>query len=393
MKRKTMMAWAMAALLGLSACGGGSAPQKSPDTQPTAQETTPAEQPAAPEESPAPEIDPIRVLTLKGPTGMGLAGLMKQSQAGTAAQAYDFQLAGAPDQAVAALTSGEVDIAAIPSNLAATLYQKTKGAIQVMAVNTLNNLYILSTEDEVQSIADLAGRTLHATGQGAVPEYVINYLLAANGVTDCTIEWHSEHAELAALMSSGDVTLGLLPEPHVEVALAKNENLKLAVDMNAEWNAKQPQTPMAIGCIAVRTAYAAEHPAELDTFLNEYASSVHDVNADPAQAGEWIAAFGILDNAAVAAAAIPQCNIVMIGPMGEAGEPTMQSILPAFYQVLMEANPQSIGGALPGADFYYGVAPEEGQDALKQPENADTTDGESPEPQEDTPAEPQDAAA
>ena len=363
--------------LSLAACGQPEAAQESP----TAETAEASDDAAAPDESPEPEAPtpaPVRVLSLKGPTGMGLAGMMKKHQDDSDAT-YQFELVSAPDEVVAALTSGTADIAAVPSNLAATLYNKTSGDIQVLAVNALSNLYVLSDDESIQSIADLAGKTLHATGQGASPEYVLNELLAANGVVDCTIEWHAEHSELATLMASGDVTLGLLPEPFVEVALAKNEALASRIDINAEWNVQRPGSPLPMGTMVVRKAFAAEQPEVVDQFLEEYRQSVADVNANPEEAGMWIAELGIFDNAAIATLAIPKCNMVFLREASD-DAPGMIEILMKYYRVLFDANPKSIGGAMPESDFFYGMEIEaEEQLAALTAEEATTVAETSPE--------------
>lgn len=372
------IAIAVSALLALSACGNNQAATDTASAEATAGATEEAvtEAETSPSEEPSPEAEAMKILALKGPTGMGMSYLMKQSTEGASEGKYSFELASAADEAVAALTSGSVDVAAIPANLAATLYNKTDGGIQVLALNTLNNLYILSDSDEINSIADLSGKTLHASGQGAVPEYVLAYLLEKAGITmvegetanegECAVVWHAEHSELAAEVAAGTVNLALLPEPHVEVARIKNENMRIAIDMGAEWGAAEPNSVITTGVVAVRKEYAQAHPDELQVFMAEYANSVYNVNATPDEAGEWIAEAGILDNAALATSAIPASNIVYIdmtqmdteGIDGTEGAsiPLMSELLDTFLNILYTANPKSVGGALPGADFYYQTA-------------------------------------
>ena len=173
--------------------------------------------------------DAVRVYALKGPTGSGMVKVMNDNDG-----AYDFTLSGAPDEVVAAVVSGNADIAAVPTNLAATLYNKTQGGVQLLALNTLGVLSILSSDESIQTVADLAGRTVYATGQGSTPEYVLNYILEANGLTDkVTVEYKAEHAELATLAAAGEVDIAMLPEPNVTSVLMQNENFRIALDVTA----------------------------------------------------------------------------------------------------------------------------------------------------------------
>lgn len=294
------------------------------------------------------EDAPINVLALKGPTGIGMVQMMDQND-GT----YAFALAGAPDEAVAAVASGSVDIAAVPTNLAATLYNKTSGNVQLLALNTLGVLHILEAGESIQSVEDLAGRTLYATGQGSTPEYVLNYILAQYGLTDqVTVEYKAEHSELATLAAAGEVDLVMLPEPNVTSVLMNNADFREALDVTelfgqAAEKAGQGGTVLSMGCVIVRRDFAEQNPEAVSAFMDAYAASVAFVNADVEAASALVEAQGILPKAAVAARAIPNCHIVFIE-----GEEMKAQIEP-FFQMLYDANPASVGGALPGEDFYY----------------------------------------
>jgi len=291
---------------------------------------------------------PIRVYALKGPTGIGMVKVMSDND-GT----YDFTLVGAPDEVVSAIVSGNADIAAVPTNLAATLYNKTKGNVQLVALNTLGVLHILDRTGEIKAVEDLAGKTLYATGQGSTPEYAINYILKANGLTDqVTVEYKAEHAELATLAAANQVDIVLLPEPHVTSVLNQNPEFQLALDVTELYNAaaaadgKEGAT-MAMGCLIVRKDWAQEHPAELQAFLAAYEASVTFVNEDVPAAAQMVQEQEIIPKAAVAQKAIPNCHIVYI-----AGE-EMKTMIAPFFDVLFEANPKSVGGTLPADDFYF----------------------------------------
>lgn len=292
--------------------------------------------------------EPVRVYALKGPTGIGMVQMMNNND-GT----YEFTLAGAPDEVVAAVVSGNADIAAVPTNLAATLYNKTQGGVQIMALNTLGVLSILEKGESIQSVEDLAGKTIWATGQGSTPEYVLNYILAANDLTDkVTVEYKAEHAELATLAAAGEVDLVMLPEPHVTSVLMKDAGFRVALDVtelytNASAKNGAQDAVMSMGCVIVRREFAEKNPEAVADFMAAYADSVAFVNSDVDAASQMVEEQGILPKAAVAKRAIPNCHIVFI-----AGEEMKSQIAP-FFQVLADANPKSIGGMLPGDDFYY----------------------------------------
>ena len=292
--------------------------------------------------------DAVRVFALKGPTGLGMTGLMENHP-----DDYSFTLAGAADEIVAAIASGNADIAACPTNLAATLFQKTKGNVQLLALNTLGVLHVVSSDHSIDSIDDLAGRKVLATGQASVPEYVIRYILEANGLTDqVELEFVAEHSELATLMASGKTDIGILPEPHVTSALMQNADLKAVIDVTTAFEdaAKKSGAEdmvLSMGCVIVRRAFAQEHPDAVAAFMDRYSESVALVNADPAATGELAQKHGVMPKAAVAARAIPNCHIVFVE--GEA----MRAQIEPLYNVLHAANPAAIGGALPGDEFYY----------------------------------------
>ena len=315
-----------------SASGGSSAPGSAP-----AEAVTPADS---------------RVAALMGPTAMGLVKLMSDSDSGTATKnKYSFNIAASADEITPALIQGDLDIACVPANLASVLYNKTKGGVQVLAVNTLGVLYIVENGNAVQSVADLKGKTVVAAGKGSTPEYALRYLLQKNGInpdTDVTIDWKSEHSECVSALASGAATIALLPQPFVTVAQAKISNLRVALDLTKEWDALHSGSALLTGVVVARTDVVKENPAAIDAFLQEYAASVQWVNANVADAAKLVGGYDIVD-AAVAEKAIPNCNIVCITGS------EMKEKLSGYLSVLNDQNPQSVGGTLPNDDFYYGA--------------------------------------
>lgn len=298
----------------------------------------------------APKTD-VKVATLKGPTGIGMVHLMKKADEGSAKNNYTFSIESAPDAIQALIVNGDVDIAAVPTNLAAALYKKTDGAIKVAAVNTLGVLYILENGNTINSVGDLRGKTLYATGQASTPEYILNYVLTKNGLTpgvDVTIEYMSEHSELATALASNTAAIGMLPEPNVTATLSQNAELRIALDLTKEWEKVCGEGNVPVqGCIVVSKNFAENSKAALDAFLEEYAASVEFVNGSIEDASVLVEEYGIMAKAALAKKAIPNCNIVF-----KTGD-EMKTLLGDFLKVLFDANPKSVGGTLPDDAFYY----------------------------------------
>ena len=301
-----------------------------------------AEQPAA-----------VRLAALKGPTAMGLVQLLDESENGKAANSYDFLLAGSADEITPKLIQGEIDIAAVPVNLASVLYNKTNGALELVAVNALGVLYVVEKGGEsIQSLADLKGKTVYATGKGSTPEYNLTYLLKSAGLDiekDLTVEWKSEPSEVVALLKAENGGIAMLPQPYVTAAAAQlGEGFRAAVSLSEAWDALDNGSRCVTAGIVVRTEFAEAHPEAVEAFLAEMAESVDWVNADPADAGEICGTLNIV-KAPIAAKAIPNCNLVCL-----TGE-EMISAATGTLKTLFALNPSAVGGALPGEDFWFGA--------------------------------------
>lgn len=294
----------------------------------------------------------IRATVMKGPTGMGMSKLMKDDANGTSKNDYEFTVAASPDEARNALIAGTTDIAALPVNLAAVLYNKGVD-ISFVGINTLGVLYILENGNTITSVEDLRGKTIYATGQGSTPQYILEYLLTKNGIdleNDITIEYIAEHAELATKLATGDAAIGILPEPNVTSALSAakqngNTELRIALDVTEEWE-KFGEGELCQGCIVVTNKFKNEHPEQYAKFLKEYAASAEYVVTEVDEASKIIEEFGIIPKAPLAKKAIPNANICFID--GDDGIAYMQSVL----NVLYTANPSSVGGKLPDDAFY-----------------------------------------
>jgi hypothetical protein len=347
MKKILSLLLAFSLALSLAACGGSaSSAASSAAVSEAASSAAASEKETA---APLSVTEPLRIAGLKGPTTMGLVNLLSMEQAGTAAMDYDLQLYGAADEIVPLLIKGELDMAAIPANLAATLYQKTNGGIQAVAVNTLGVLYVVEQGDTVHSMADLKGRTILSTGKGTTPEYVLRYLLTANGLDpdkDVDIQYYSEATEVTAQMASTQDAIAVLPQPYVTAAGLKDDTLRVALDLTAEWD-KVADTQLITGVTVVRKAYAEEHPDVVAAFLADYAQSVNTANTDLDGTAALCEEQGVVAKAAIAKKALPNCNIVCL-----TGE-ELKADVSGYLQVLYDADPAAVGGTLPGEDFYW----------------------------------------
>ena len=290
----------------------------------------------------------VDVAALRGPTSMGLVKLMEESENGLTDNSYSFTLEGAPDAIVPLLVKGDIDAAAIPGNLASVLYNNTKGQIEVIAINTLGVLYIVENGDSIQSVDDLRGRTIYSAGKGSTPEYALQYILSSNGLEvgkDVFIEWKSEHAECVAALKADKNGCAMLPQPFAATAMMQDGNIRIALDLNDLWEEKVGSV-LITGVTVVRKDFASENPETLQAFMEDYASSVEYAQCDVPGAAALIGKYGIVPEKA-ALAALPYCRISFI-----TGE-EMKEALSEYLSILYDANPKSVGGALPDNGFYY----------------------------------------
>ncbi len=346
MKKLISVLLALVLALSVAACGGASSGAASAPAA-TAEPT------AAPTEVPESPVATFRIAGMKGPTTMGMVKLMSDAEAGETHQDYQVTMYGAADEIVPLLVKGELDLAAVPANLAATLYQKTEGKLQVVAINTLGVLYVVTTGEEVTSVADLAGKTVYSTGKGTTPEYALNYILRQNGLdpaADLTIEYKSEATEvLAAMQAETDGAIAVLPQPYVTAAQAQVEGLTVALDLTEEWDKVSEDSGMVTGVMVARSEFIAQNPEAFEEFMVDYENSVRWVNENTAEAAELVAGYGIVAKAPLAQKALPACNITFVNGS------EMKTMLSGYLQVLFEQDAKAVGGQMPDDGFYYGA--------------------------------------
>ena len=327
---------ALTLALSLTACGG--------------QANSEPEQPETQEELTAAEIN---LYVLSGPTGIGAMNLWAASDAGETKNTYHITMPGANDEVVAALSKGDADIAAVATNLAATLYNKTDGGVTVLAVNTLGVLSMLSNGQEAAAVSELKGKTIYAPGQGANPEYILRYVLSGNGLDpdkDVTLRFVGEGSELLTVWQSDPEAVILAPQPVATSILMQNENAKTLFDMTEEWDKiAGGDSTLMMGCVIVRNEFLQANPGAVELFLQEYAASIEKAQSDVEGTAALCQQYGLIPKAALAQKAIPSCGLTFVTGA------EMKTGLSGYLQVMLDANPKSVGGALPGDGFYYGA--------------------------------------
>ena len=289
----------------------------------------------------------VRVGSLKGPTSIGLVNLMKKSDEGLASGKYTFKIAAQADEITGALVKGDLDIALIPANAASILYNKTEGKVTVIDINTLGVLYCVTGDESIVSVDDLAGHTVISMGQGTTPEYVLRYLLETAGVKDCDITFVSEATEAAALLAEKPESIAILPQPFVTVATKKNDKLKVAFSLTEEWNRLSGINSFVTGVTVVRTDFLKENEDAVKLFMQEHKDSAAAATADLDTTAEKVAELGIVEKPEIAKLAIPECNITYVDGAD------MKAAIADYLTVLYNMAPESVGGKLPGDDFYF----------------------------------------
>jgi NitT/TauT family transport system substrate-binding protein len=331
----------------MAGCAGSQeTAQETPAETETQEETTTPEETETPEEHV--ESQNVMIAGLKGPTSMGMIKLFEEKALNSDTYSVEYMSESAPDALVGKIITGDVQIAAVPTNLASVLYNKTEGAVQFLALNTLGVIHIVGSAD-IESLEELKGQTLYVSGQGATPDYAINYILEKKGLKDdIAIEFFPDHSSLAQAVIAGDAPAAVLPQPFVTQVVMKSEDVSILVDLNQAWSeATDNAGDLTMGCLLVNKEFAENNKDFVAKFMTEYENSVNWVNENPAEAGVLIESNGILPDAKLAEMAIPNCAIVIRNAQDAKDE------INAFLEVLMNFNPSSIGGKLPNEDFFY----------------------------------------
>ncbi len=300
-----------------------------------------------------PDNTTVRLAGMTGPTSMGLVKLAEDNAAGTTENTYDIKTTYTKaDEILPKLLQGELDMAALPANVAATLYKNSNEQITVLAINTLGVVNIVEKGESITSLADLAGKTIYAVGKGTTPEMGLRYLLAQNGVDfdSLTVEWKNSPNEILPLLKTAENAIAMIPQPVATAATKQVEGLRIALDLNDEWNKLDNGSQFVTGVLVARRAFVNEHPTVVAKFLEEYETSVNFAKTNVKETAPLITKYGIMDaktNLAVIEAALPKCNLTFI-----AGD-EMKTVLSGYLQTLFDQNPAAVGGEMPSDGFYY----------------------------------------
>lgn len=290
----------------------------------------------------------VNVLGLKGPTSIGMIKLIDEKALNSDKYIVDYTTVEAPDIITGKIINNEVQIAAVPTNLAAVLFNKTEGKVQFLAQNTLGVLYAVGKGD-ITSLEELQDKKVSISGKGSVPEYAMNYILSQKGLADkVSLDYLPDHASVAQALLAGDIDVAILPQPFVTQVQLKNPEMKILIDLNKEWEiASNKNSVLSMGCLVINKEFAENNADFVSEFLSLYEQSVNFVNANPAQAAELVAKNEIINNAALVEKAIPYCNIVYKNAQDAKDE------INAFLKVLFDSDNKSVGGKLPDESFYY----------------------------------------
>lgn len=295
----------------------------------------------------------VRVGAMSGPTAMGMVKMMQDAESGVYKQIYRFaDLSTDPATFVAPLTKGDIDIAAVPANLASVIYNNTDGGVQVIAVNNLGVLNIVERGETIRDIKDLAGKKLYATGQGATPEYTLRHILKENGIDpdkDLTIQWCADTTEALSYVSADEGAIAMLPQPFTTAAMMQVDDLRVAIDLNDAWSAVESDCDIITGVVVARTEFVENYPDAVEIFLKDYEASMAFTNENAEEASELIASYGIVAKAPIAQKAIPGCHLTFVKGQD------MKTRISGYLQILYDENPAAVGGNLPKDDFYYGL--------------------------------------
>ena len=340
MKKTSFLLVVLFVLIFTAGCNNGPAETPTPDEN--AEETPMPEEPA--------DVKPVNVTIagLKGPTSIGMIKMIDEKALKSDKYNVEYIQESAPDSLTGKIINGDIQISSVPINLASVLYNKTQGKVQLLAVNTIGNLYIVGTED-ISSVSQLECKTLGMSAKGSTPDFAMNYILKQTGLEGKTeLNYALDHATLAQSVIAEDTRVALLPQPFVTQTTLKNPNVKMLIDLNEAWNdATGGKSELFTGCIIINKEFAENNPEFVDEFLKQYENSVNWVLENQKEASVLTAKHEIMPDAVLVEKALPYCGITF----RKAAE--AKDSLNSFYQILFDSNPASVGGSMPDDEFYF----------------------------------------
>lgn len=253
------------------------------------------------------------------------------------------------DEITSLIKSGKADIAALPLNTAAQLYNKTNGGIKIMSITALNSLYLVEKGDIIKKLSDFKGKTVVTSGKGTVFDYYLLYVLKESGIdpeTDITIRYLDTYDDVVA-DAKGENSSGLCVVPcnyACEILYAE----KGYDTVESFTNILKLKTEMvfAAECLAVRTEYLEAHPDLVEEFL-DFADMSATFITSSARAGLYLIDAKLFADEEKALANVFNCNPVCI--QGD----ELVTLASENLKFLYELDPDSVGGALPDENIYY----------------------------------------
>jgi NitT/TauT family transport system substrate-binding protein len=293
-------------------------------------------------------INTLTIYSIKGPSGVSMIRMFEDPPQ---IRGYEVKLEALAqaDLMAARFISGDAKVGILPANVAAKIASSGKN-IQIAAVTGTGMLSLLSSDPGVQSLADLRGKTVEVAGQGATPDYVFRRLLLSKGLNpekDVTLSYSLAYPEIAQSLIAGRVSTALLPEPFATQARTGKSDLRQLGDIQDEWTKAGGQGNYPMTVLAIDGDFSAYNPGAITAILESLKASVEWTVANPAEAGALVEKHDLGLRAPVITAAIPRSNYVFI--------PAVQARpqIEALFKVFLEFSPVSIGGSLPGDNFYY----------------------------------------
>lgn len=288
----------------------------------------------------------VNLAVMAGPTGFGSALLSENNGKVSDTLSVKTKVYSGPTEVIAQIAKGTEDIAALPSNLAAVLYNK---GLKIKLAAVIGNGMLSVVSSSIINPSNLVGEQIYIPGgPAATPNQLAKLILMDNGLSedDVTLEYGvTSAAQLSQLLIAEKAKTALLPEPFVTMVLSKNSNIKKIYNAQDGYKKATGVDNYPMTVLVVQDEFAQNHPAALKEFLLAYKESIAFVVSNPTEAGQLIEGIGIM-KAAMATPAIPNCNLTYVSSQESKNE------ISNYFKMLYNFNPASIGGSLVPAEFY-----------------------------------------
>jgi len=266
----------------------------------------------------------VRLAVMQGPTGFSSVMLDGEN--------YEISVFPSPNEAVARLVKGELDMAVLPANAALSLYNKGVD-IKAVAVVGEGMLSLVGTDREVSSV--------YVPGAGGTPDHMAR-LLFAEYEPDYSV---TAPAQLAQLLIAGKAELAILPQPFVTMVLSRNSSMAVLEDVQQKWKALTGSDSYPMSILVASGSFIQQNRRAVSETAEAYRQSVSLVNQKPHEAALKIEELGIM-SASVAETAIPYCALVYKDGL------EAEKLCDSYFSVLLEFDSQAIGGKSQDGGFW-----------------------------------------